>query len=242
MQTPPPFNRPPEGQYYQPPVKPKKNPLVIVFAILGVLMLCCGVPLGAAFFYGKKFVQGGMGMISCYANASIMTKALEDYKKANDGKLPPAATWQTDIAKYFKEDKDMDKTPFAIWKPKGEWSCGTEGARTGFMFNADFGGKKADEVAKAHPETPVIFETKSVAFNQAGPYVKLKFEESPKLMDQFDELRGWILVLPEGKMGSYNKNGKFKSIGSGSGNGFDFDVDTEEGSNTPAVGEDSNKE
>ena len=249
MQTPPPFNRPPEGQYYQQPQKPKKNALLIVFAVLGVLGICCALPLGAIGYFGFKGFQGSVGMISCYANSAMMSKALKDYSAANNGKLPPAATWQTDIAKYFKVDKDMKETPFKIWTSGGEWSCGSEGSKTGFMYNSEFAGKVAADVAKSNPETPVIFETKTVAFNQTGKYKVLPFEESPKLLDSIDQVkerRGWILVTADARLGAINKKGKFKGISNGANSGFDFDIDTSEGNNskgsTEAGNGDSNSE
>lgn len=243
MQTPPPFNRPPEGQYYQQPMKPKKNPVLIVFAILGVLGICCALPLGAIGYFGFKGFQGSMGMISCYANADMMSRALKDYSAANNGKLPPAATWQTDIAKYFKVDKEIKESPFKIWTSGGEWSCGSEGSKTGFMFNAELGGKVAADVIKTNPETPVIFETKTVAFNQSGKYQPLPFDESPRLLDSFDQVkerRGWILVTADAKLGAIGKKGKFKVITSGSGSAFNFDVSTEESNKSNASDTSSN--
>ncbi|OWU65063.1 MAG: hypothetical protein CBB60_006630 [Armatimonadetes bacterium Cent15-Ar3] len=242
MQTPPPFNRPPEGQYYQQPMKPKKNPLVIVFAILGVLTLCCGLPLGFVGYFGYKGFKGSMGMISCYANTSVMAKALKEYSADHEGKLPPAATWQTDLAKYFKSGAKKEEMPFKIWQPGGEWSCGSDNAKTGFMFNEAFGGKLAAEVAKSHPEEPAIFETKTVAFNQTGAFKKLPFEESPRLLDSFDEVkerRGWIMIMSDAALKTFGKSGKLKGISSGSGSDFNFDIDTEEGASSGATSSDS---
>lgn len=243
MQTPPPFNRPPEGQYYQPPVKPKKNPLVIVFAILGVLMLCCGVPLGFIGYFGYKGFKGSMGMISCYANTAAMANALKEYSAAHDGKLPPAASWQTDLSKYFKAGgKKADEMPFKIWAPAGEWSCGSDSTKTGFMFNEAFGGKVAADVAKANPEVPVIFETKTVAFNQTGAFKKMPFEESPRILDSFEEVkerRGWIMVMADSALKSFGKSGKLKEVDFKSNGNFNMEINTEDGADSNGSSSDS---
>lgn len=209
---------------------------MIIFAVLGVLFICCGVPLGAISYFGYKGFKGSMGMISCYTNSAMMAKALKDYEAANGGKLPPAATWQTDLAKYFKVDKDMKEAPFQFWTARGEWSCTSGDMKTGFMFNEEFGGKVAAEVAKAHPEVPVIFETTTVAFNQAGKYKVIPFDQSPKLMEEMGlkERRGWILISPAGGMGAIGKKGKYKDIDFNGGGGFNFKVDTDSESNSTA--------
>ena len=232
MQTPPPFH----GYEGQPPapMKKKNNTVLVIFAILGALLLCCGLPVGAVVFYGFKFGKGAMSMVGCMVNVESMKVALREYSKAHDGKLPNAKTWQADIGKYFVVDKDMKDMPLTtIWKPGGEWSCEGSGVKTGFMFNEALSEKKIEEVTKANPEAIAIFETKTVAFNQAGPFKKLRFGESPKFMGEVtDERRGWLLIDAEakdvyridknGKMGRFDMNmGSKKKKG-----GFDIQIDS----------------
>ncbi len=239
MQTPPPFNRPPEGQYYQQPMKPKKNPLVIVFAILGVLALCCGAPLGAMVFFGKKFVDAGMGVGECAINVQMMSSALKSYQSANGGKMPKADTWQTDIAKYMKKDKDLEEmkdspVKFNIWTPGGEWSCGSK-TKTGFAFNDAFSGKTLAEAMKISATDPAIFETKTVGYNQHSKYVALPESESPQVLEGIaDSNRGWFLVTPDGDV----KGMKSKKKGGGS---VDFNFDTSPEDSKPSK-ESSNSE
>lgn len=227
MQTPPPFNRPPEGQYYQPAPKPKKNGLVILFAVLGVLGVCCGLPLGATVFFGKKFVEGGLGVGECAINVKTMASALKKYSAANDGKLPKAETWQTDIAKYFEVDsemKDMKDSPiqFKLWTAGGEWSCGSE-TKTGFVFNEAFSGKTLAEAIKISATDPAIFESKTVGYNSHAKYVALPENESPLVIPSIkDSHRGWFKVAPDGAVKGMNKKGK------GSDVNFDFSSDSED--------------
>ena len=233
MQTPPPFNRPPEGQYYQQPQKPKKNPLLIVFAVLGVLTLCCGAPLGALVFYGKKFVDAGMGVGECAINVEMMSQALKSYQAANGGKMPKAVTWQTDIAKYWKVDndlKDMKNSPvkFNIWTPGGEWSCGST-IKTGFAFNDAFSGKTIAEATKISSTDPAIFETKKVGYNQHSKYVAIPESESPLVIESIaDSHRGWFLITPDGDVrGMKGKKSK-------SGGAVDFNFDSSSDQSKPS--------
>lgn len=228
MQSPPPFH----GYEGQPaPQKPKTNGLVILFAVLGVLLVCCGLPLAFFGYFGYKGFRSAMDMGGCYMNASLMSRALDDYVRAHDGKLPNAKTWQADLAPYFKAGKDVKDSPIKIWKGDGEWSCEEGGTKTGFAFNTDLSEKKVADLIKANPYTIAIFETKQVAYNQNSKFVELPRSESPKIMGgMIDERRGWILLTPDGHMVVKDKHGKYKKL---SKNDFDmgggsFEVDTDE--------------
>lgn len=209
-------------------MKPKKNPLVIVFAILGVLTLCCGAPLGGLFYFGKKVVDAGMGAGECAINVKMMSAALKNYQAANGGKLPKAETWQTDISKYLMPDKDlndMKESPikFNIWTPGGEWSCGSK-TKTGFAFNEAFSGKTLPEAIKISATDPAIFEIKSVGYNQHTKYKALPESESPQMLEGIaDSNRGWFLVTPDGAIKGMNS----KKKGGGSVD-FNFDSSSDE--------------
>ncbi len=230
MQTPPPFH----GFEGQPaPQKRKTSAVVIIFAVLGVLLLCCGLPVGVIGFYGYKGFNGAMKMGGCVANVNFMKAALQEYSKQHDGKLPNAKTWQTDIGKYFESGKKTEGSPITIWKAGGEWSCEDNGVKTGFMFNEALSERKMSEVTKANPEAVAIFETKTVSFNQSGPLVKLPFSESPKFMGEFtDQRRGWMLIDAEAsKVYTYDEKGKFTPFDMNfkskkSKGGIDFTMDS----------------
>lgn len=179
--------------------KKKNNAVLIILAILGGLLLCCGLPMGVVGYYGFKGFKGGMQMVGCFANVSMMKEALHKYAADHGGKLPPAATWQSDLGKYLVRDKDMDGAPMKFWQDGGEWACEDAGVKTGFMFNEALSEKSLTDVMKSNPDAVAIFETKTVKFNQAGPYTKLPFAESPKFMGEFtDEHRGWFIIDAQG--------------------------------------------
>jgi hypothetical protein len=228
MQSPPPFH----GYETQQPKKPKTNGVVILFAVLGVILICCGAPVVFFGYYGTKAVRQAMDMGGCFINVDSMKRALRDYQKANDGKLPDAKTWQADISKYLETSKDMEGSPIKMWSPKGEWACEESGVKTGFAFNEDLSGKKVADVVKANPDAIAIFEVKTVAYNQSAKYKELPFAESPKMMSTFtNERRGWLLIGAEAeKVYAKDKKGVLREFDASSGrrrgNGFNISVDS----------------
>ncbi len=218
METPPPFH----GYQGQPaPQRPKSNGLVILFAILGVLVVCCGIPTAVIGFGLFKVGKGAMSFVGCFGNSAMMSKALAAYEKDHNGKLPSAATWQTDIAPYFKVDQKMKDSPFSFWDAKGEWSCEDKDGKTGFAFNSDLSEKVAAEVQKQDPQAVAIFEVRSVAFNQSKKYEKQDFSTSPKFMGELmKERRGWLHVRADGVLMLREKSGKLVEIKNGE---YNFD-------------------
>ena len=234
MQTPPPFHGY-EGQ--MPPQKPKTNGIVILFAVLGVLLVCCGLPVGLLGYGGFKVFKGATSIGACFINTRTLAQALEDYEKAHDGKLPNAKTWQADLSPYFKPKDKLKNGPITIWKPNGEWSCEEGNVKTGFAFNSDLSEKVASDVVKNNPEAVAIFETTTVAFNQSSSYKPLPFVQSPKVFSDFsNEHRGWLLVTPDAVLAVLKKSGKIDKVRDGdfeSDNGFNFKMDDGE---TPSSG------
>ena len=231
MQTPPPF----QGYENQPaPRKPKTSVAVIIFAVLGVLLVCCGGPVAFFGYFGYKGFKGAMAIGGCVANVSGMQKALRRYSAEHDGKLPSAATWQKDIGKYLDFGKDSKDAPMKLWTADGEWSCEEGGDKTGFMFNEGLSGKKVADVTKANPNAIAIFETKTVSLNQAGKLVKLPFDESPKIMSDFSkERRGWMLIDAAGSTIKTwdKKDGRLKAFDMNmndgkNGKGFNIDINS----------------
>ncbi|MBI1334384.1 MAG: hypothetical protein JST12_01855 [Armatimonadetes bacterium] len=216
-----------------PPQKPKTNGLVILFAVLGVLLICCGLPLGFLGYFGYKGFQGAVNMGGCFANAKLMSDALDSYVKAHDGKLPSAETWQSDISPYIKHSEKADKSPLKLWKANGEWSCEDGGEKTGFAFNVDASEKKVADLSKKDPNTVVIFETKTVAFNQSAAFKELPYSESPKILSgMIDERRGWILLNATGELMTRDKKGRLRNMGKN----FNFDDSFDEGSGVKIKG------
>lgn len=221
----------------QPP-KPKTNGLVILFAVLGVLLVCCGLPLGFMGYFGFKGFKGTMEMAGCMVNVEAMREALIKYEQEHGGKMPKAATWQTDLAKYFKQDKDMEGAPMKIWKAGGEWSCEEGSVKTGFAFNESMSEKSAAEMMKKDPHAIAIYETNTIAYNQTGSPKVLPYDQSPKIIGgMIDEHRGWMLVSADGtNLLSWTKDGKIGAFSMGSSGksrrskGFNFQIDTNESS------------
>jgi len=230
MQSPPPFH----GYEGQPaPQKRKTNGIVILFAVLGVLLVCCGAPIGFLGYFGFKGFKGAMEMTGCMVNVEAMKKALIAYESAHDGKLPSAKTWQTDLAKYMKVDKDVEGAPMKIWAPGGEWSCEEGNIKTGFSFNEDLSEKKVSDVVKKDSKAIAIFETTTVAFNQSGKLVKLAKDKSPKMIGGLmDEHRGWMLLSADGSnLYSWDAQGNIVNYSMGTtskrrSKGFDISFDS----------------
>lgn len=188
--------------------------MLIIFAILGVILVCCGAPLGFVGFFGYKGFQQAMTMGGCNINASRLAKAIDSYAIANNGKLPKADQWQTALAKYLPPiDKSDEGAPIKFWKADGEWSCEEDGIKTGFVFNSDYSEKDIKSI-KGEGPLVAVFETKNFGFNKSAPYKAPPFDESPKVMGGIGgikERRGWYVVTVGGKLESIDKSGKVET-------------------------------
>ncbi len=192
MQTPPPFH----GYEGQPaPQKKKMGTGPIVAIVLGVFLVCCGLPVGALVFGGFKLFNVAMSMGGCMVNVEMMKKALHQYSQEHNGKLPNADTWQTDIAKYLKSTKGTEGAPMKFWKPEGEWTCQDGDKKTGFAFNEDMSGKVAADIYAKNRDAIAIFETNKTGFNQVAKFKELPFKESPRFMGGIiNQPRGWFVI------------------------------------------------
>jgi hypothetical protein len=206
MQSPPPF----QGNEYR-PQKPKKNGLLIVFAVLGVLGVCCGLPIGAGLIYLPKLISSAASIGSCVINTQVMDESLKMYVKENKDTLPKAGEWQTDLQKHFKLDESLkkDSGPLKLWTPSGVWSCKGDETETGFAFNDEFAGKKLSEI-KDPSQAVLIYETKTVGFNQHGKYEQLPFDSAPKILGK---KLGWMVITADFEVNFVTKDGKFKKTG-----------------------------
>ena len=221
MQTPPPFHG---YEQHQQPAKAKKNPFLILFAVLGVLFICCGLPLGGMFFYGNKFFKGAMTMGACMANAGRLGSSLDKYV-AKYKHYPKASDWQNEL-KPFMTDKVKDKDmPLKLWTRDGVWSCNDGGTESGFAFNTEYSGKKPEDI-KSVKDAVIIYQCPTVGFNQNGVYKPLPHDTSPKVLGgMIDEKLGWMVLTGDGKIGFVDKTGKIKQE---KGRTMKFDMDMDE--------------
>jgi hypothetical protein len=215
---PPPFN-----QSFEQPKKPKKNPVLVLFAVLGVIFICCGGPLAFLGYFGYKGFQGAMSMGGCAINAERLAEATKAYAAANNGKLPKADEWQTALGKYLPaESKRGDEAPFKFWKADGEWSCEEDGKKSGFVFNTDLSEKKISDL-KPGEASIAIFESRQFGFNKSMKYAVQPFEESPKVMGGMGgikERRGWYVITAKGEVESIDKDGKIDKNANSFSSGF----------------------
>lgn len=161
-------------------------------------------------------------MVECFASATEVGAALRAYQKANGGKMPPAATWQTELRKYIDKTKgSKEETPFKLFSSTSKWECTSDGKITGFAFNSELAGKKVSDI-KDSAEQIAIFETTTAVENQAKKYVALPFSESPTVMGK-SSTRGWIVIGVTGNMMIVDKSGKPKESSS---SGFQFESGT----------------
>lgn len=206
--------------------------MVIVLAVLGTLLICCGVPLGFFVFYGFKGFNGAMAMAECAANVDALGKAMQGYAEKNGGKLPPVKSWQTDVAPYLVFDKVKGETDLMrFWTKEGEWSCGRN-TKTGFAYNDDVAGKKLADIAAKDPLAVLVYETKTIGYNAHAPYKPQAHSESPDAIEGLvKEKRGWAVVTASGKVGFVNKNGKVSDAANFSSSKNGINIETSSSSN-----------
>ena len=203
MQAPPPYI----------PAAPKKKTGLIIAIVLGVLFVCCGLPV-IAIVGGGFFAFGqAKGTVGCTISFGVVRAAIDDYVADHNGKLPPAATWQDAVRPYYSKqlkskhgnggsDKDSEQvlSLLNVMPAGGEWGCTEDKTKTGIAFNSALGGKKMAEIKDR--STVLIFEVPQRGMNLAMPYKALDNSSSPKI---FGKHRGWISIGLDGdniKMGS----------------------------------------
>lgn len=176
---------------YAPPKK--SNTGLIIGLVLGGIAICCVGGVALLGFFGFRFFKDTLApMAECVMNYSVVEKAMEEYQKEHDGKLPSAAGWQDELTPYVtKALATMKKEagPFKLMDPNGEWGCTGE-TKTGMAFNTEAAGKKMEEVRSKDLVT--VFEVKQSGRNIAKKYEELPRSESPKMMGK---PRGWIKIV-----------------------------------------------
>lgn len=138
----------------QPPIDPRTglprrsaNPWVVVLIVVGA---CGGIGLaGIAIFAAIMFpvfanAREAARKASCMSNAKIMSTALLMYAQDYDFRLPPARSWQTELAPYNAE---------------GANTCPSRaGVSPAYAFNREMSGKPL-AMLKTPYDAPVIFES-----------------------------------------------------------------------------------
>lgn len=216
METPP----------YAPPRR-KSNTGLIIGIVVGVLVLCCILPVALIGGAGVWGFSKAKSMVECAVNIKDVRDSLIRYADDHEGKLPPAASWQDDIGPYFTkvstENKDQ-RGPFKAWTVSGTWQCSTEGTGTGVALNLDLAGKDLKSV-KSRFDTILLFEVSKTGRNLAEKYVKRPFSESPKM---FNKPRGWVEIAVEGDSDIRTRRGRSVHINTG-GTHVDVDSDKDSG-------------
>jgi hypothetical protein len=185
----------------------KSNTGLIVGLILGGIGLCCVLPIaliggGGLFMFNKV-----KGFATCGIAYEDLYHAIQDYAKANGGKLPNAATWQTDVTNYYKtvSSKHKDTGPIEIMPAQGEWGCQNEKGTTGIAFNKALSGKKLSDI-KDLDKTPLLFEIDAPRMNAAEEYKKREPGTGPEMM--MGQRRSWIVLMASGDMDVRDPQGK----------------------------------
>jgi len=206
--------------------KPKKTSGLVIGLVIAAVALCCCGPLallGGGYFFGMNV---GNQVIPCSLAFTNVSKALKDYANDHGGKLPKAETWMDDVRSYYKKEAEK-KTglPFKVMPAEGDWGCTTGDQRTGITFNSSLAGKKLDSIKDK--DTPLVFETPTIAANSHAPYKELDISKSPKynIMGKTPN-RGWYVSTVGGDTYAIGENGqKIRFSNSGGPGGFQVKTD-----------------
>jgi len=196
MQVPPPYVAPAK----------KSNSKLIIGLVIGLICVCCILPLvGGGFFFNWILKKGG-NLITCVMAYQMVPAAIEEYTKEHDGKLPAPEKWNDTIRPYYsKITKNRTQVgPMKLMEPNSEWGCQETSGKTGMVYNLEVAGKKLSDIADK--STVLLFESPKTGKNLAEKYKPLPFEKSPLALET-QEHRGWIVVTVDKKMYFIDKDG-----------------------------------
>jgi hypothetical protein len=203
MESPPPYMQP----------RKKSNTGLIVGLVIGGVLLCCITPvalLGGGILWGLNKAKP---LAQCLFAFKDVRDGLRLYAADHDGKLPPVATWQDDVAPYYEkaiaQGKVEERKMFGVMPANGTWGCDDgSGGKTGMAFNDDVAGKDINS-----PEVSsqiILFEIKSAARNAHEKYEAKPTAGGPKI---FGSPRGWFFIRAVGETDSTEGGmGKNKSF------------------------------
>jgi len=216
MEAPPP--------YYSPAPK-KSNTGLIVGLILGGVVVCCVLPIVGLGGLGWWGLTKAKGFVQCSITFADVQRAIHSYASAHDGRLPKAATWQTDIRPFFDKEvarEAAEKNPFASQTSNGTLGCTDgEGSFTGISLNKAVAGKKLSEITDPS-DTVLVFEVPTQGTNLASDYKPQDFEASPKT---FNKKRGWYIVRVDGSPVLISRGGRKTEV-----NGSGISIETKDSS------------
>lgn len=190
MEAPPP---------YMPPVK-KRNTGLIVGLIIGGVLLCCIGPIALIFGGGLFLFNKGKEIAQCQFAFEDLRDSMRSYAAEHNGKLPPAANWQDEIAPYYEKTiatsrSSEERQMIGVMPSSGVWGCGDgSGGKTGIAYNDDVAGKELTKVETS--ADIVLFEIRQATQNAHSKYAKQSDANAPKI---FGSPRGWFLVRMTGK-------------------------------------------
>ena len=196
MESPPP--------YYSGPKK--SNVGLIIAIIIGVVCVCCVLPIvgvGALGFWGLGKIKG---MVGCSIAFTNLQRSVQQYADDHGGKLPKAATWQTDIHPYFVKEVARHAKEQQMFSNGGADAVGCtngDSPPTGIAFNTELSGKKISDIKD--PLTAVmLFEVPQTGSNLSQPYKVQSFQSSPKMLNT---QRGWYVCGVDGRVELIGRNG-----------------------------------
>lgn len=189
-QTPPPFS----PQEYA----PKRQASPWLWILVGVVGFCViGIVAVGALGFGAMRMASDIGR--CIITTGAVANSLDDYVKAK-GVYPPAASWQQEIAPFYKTRteemrKEMAKTPVGDMFTPADITAGLEcnpgSPKTYLAYNPEVAGKKPSEIADPD-KTVVIFEQMNAGMNVAAPY---KTQDPAKAPRMGGDSRGWFVMF-----------------------------------------------
>lgn len=187
MQNPPNFSQPPAR---------KSRTGLWVGVILGVLALCCVLPIAVIGIIAVPAVKSTFSMVGCTMYASGTRDALVSYAKANKDTLPAAEGWQDKIKSQLEDAKkklgDFEGSPMKPSDLLGD-ACDAE-AGTSLTLNAEFAGKKLSSIKDV--DAILLFETPGKGRNKAAKYTPQDQNNAPKVMRGAP--RGWLVISVSG--------------------------------------------
>src|SRR5262249_20925673 len=140
--------------------------------------------------------------------------ALFDYSSDHGGKLPNAATWQSDLTPYYRKiyskmkGKEDASNPLKnlLMAPDGDWGCSLgDGKFSGMAMNEALSNAVISKV-KDSGTTIVLFEVARTGRNLHEPYTVRPKQDGPKFLA--GQKRAWIEqpVQGDARAGDFNVN------------------------------------
>lgn len=174
--------------------RPRKSlsPIIIVVVVFAVL--CIG-GVAALTFMLAPYIRDGLPFAGCMMNFQDARDSVVNYAREHNGKLPNAATWQTEVKPYYAKviAKVEDRGPLKTMAVDGEWGC--DKVNTGMAFNSNLSGKPIDKLPDGD-DGILLFEVPARKMNANEPYKYRGKEGSPMIKDKH---RGWIRIRATGE-------------------------------------------